>query len=199
MGIYSHPWICHEYCSLCYICHSLQFNTCSQYCFHHRCFVPAPNNAPLPFCSPVEEHLGGWGWTGASVSTDEVFHNLDYRQKHTNRKRAPAEASQTMGWHSLQQTWNLPKWSAWMMSLVFLGPMCLMRAESHFRALGFLFMSYASPMEYWPVCVNYLSFGLQPPTCGASVRSPKQYKAAFWDAYICKQPQTVAEKPTQRL
>lgn len=50
-------------------------------------FFPSPNNAPLPFCSPVKEHLGGWGWTGASVNTDEVTHNLDYR--HTLTQKSP--------------------------------------------------------------------------------------------------------------
>lgn len=45
-------------------------------------------NAPLPFCSPVEEHLGGWGWTGASVNTDEVIHNLD-TDRNTQIKKEP--------------------------------------------------------------------------------------------------------------
>lgn len=58
-----------------------RFNMCSQYCLHHRFFVPSSNNsAPLPFCSPIKEQLRGWSWTGASVDTDEVIHNLDYRQ-----------------------------------------------------------------------------------------------------------------------
>lgn len=50
-------------------------------------FVPSPNsNATLPFCSPVKEQLRCWSWTGASVNTDEVIHNLDCRQTYTNIK-----------------------------------------------------------------------------------------------------------------
>lgn len=144
MGIYSHPWIFCAYFSLCYICHLFRFNTCSQYCFHHWCFVPCPDNAPFPFCSPVMEHLGGWGWTGASVNTDEVIHNLDYRQKHTTRKEPPVRHPRPCD--DILSSWletypsEVPELWAWSFWAV-----CLMRTESHFRALGFLFMGYESP------------------------------------------------------
>lgn len=172
MGIYSHPWICHEYCSLCSICHLFQFNISSQYCFCHRCFVPSPNNAPLPFCSPVEEHLGGWGWTGASVHTDEVIYNLDYRHKHTNEK---------------EPHWGIPDHGmAFSPADLELSQVKCLNYEPGLSrpyvfnedSLTSEHLSFFSPvmnhlMEYWSICVNYVSFGLQPPTCRASVRSPK--------------------------
>lgn len=172
MGIYSHPWICRDNCSLCYICHLFQFNTCSKYCFCHRCFVPSPNNAPLPFYSPVKEHLGGWSLTRASVNTVEIIHNLDNRQTHTNTKEPPVRHPRPRD--GILSTWLLTTWVK-----------CLNYESGLFRLYVFNeeqsptestseHLAFFSPvvnhmMEYWSICVNHRSFGLQPPTCGASV------------------------------
>lgn len=162
MGIYSHPWICREYCSLCYICHSFRFNTCSQFCFCHGCFVPSPNNAPLLCCSPVKEHLGSWGWTGASVSTDEVIHNSDYRQTHTNKKDPPVRHPRP--WDGILSTWlgtslsEVPELWAWSFQAVFNEDSLLQRALQN----TCLFSQQL--WITWFISVNYVSFGLQPPT-----------------------------------